>query len=333
MIDEFVAARRDRWERLEALIAQARGRQGARLSADELEQLGRFYRQTTSDLAIARRDFPRDRVTRYLESLVARAHPVVYRPPTRSWSSIPRFFTHTFPQAFRESWRYTLVAFLLFAMPFLVTFAGTLLDPTVGRVVMPHSPFVDQVERGESWLEIERVDRAVAASFIATNNIQVTFLAFAGGVLFGLGTVYILIYNGLSIGAVAGLATVYGLGEDLLGFVSPHGGIELTVIFIAGGAGLRMGYALLRPGLFTRRVALTRAAHRAIVLMGGGVVLLLIAGTIEGFISPSGLSTMAKLAIGAFNLIVLFVYLLGAGRERRPVPVVRRVPQPAPFGS
>jgi uncharacterized membrane protein SpoIIM required for sporulation len=331
MIDEFVAARRERWERLETLVTQARGRKGSQLSAGELEQLGRFYRQTTSDLAIARRDFPRDRVTRYLESLVARTHPVVYRPQARSWSSIPRFFTHTFPQAFRESWRYTLVAFLLFLLPGLATMVGTLIDPTVGRLVMPQSPFVEQVERGETWLEIERVDRAIAASFIATNNIQVTFLAFAGGVLFGLGTVYILVYNGLSIGAVAGLATVHGLGEDLLGFVSPHGGIELTVIFIAGGAGLRMGYSLLRPGLHTRRVALTRAAHRAIVLMGGCVVLLLLAGTIEGFISPSGISTEAKLAIGAFNLIALFVYLLGAGREHPPHTTLRQTPEPSPF--
>jgi uncharacterized membrane protein SpoIIM required for sporulation len=331
VIDDFVAARRERWERLEALIAQALGRKGSRLSADELELLGRLYRQTTSDLAIARRDFPRDRVTRYLESLVSRSHPVVYRPESREWSSVARFVTHVFPQAFRESWRFTLVAFTLFAIPFVLAMFGTLIDPTIGRIVMPPSDFVDQVERGQTWLEIEREQRPLAASLIATNNIQVTFLAFAGGVLFGLGTVYVLINNGLMIGAVAGLATTYGLGEDLLGFVSPHGGIELTVIFIAGGAGLRLGYALLRPGFSTRRQALTSAAERAIVLMGGCVPLLVLAGAIEGFVSPSGLPTSTKLAIGAFNLVVLFLYLLLSGRTGEQSQSARLSMEPSPF--
>lgn len=331
MIDEFVAARRERWERLEALIAQARGRKGARLSADDLEQLGRLYRQTTSDLAIARRDFPRDRVARYLESLVSRSHPVVYRPEAREWSAIGRFFTEAFPRAFRESWRFTLVSFALFTVPFVLAMFGTLIDPTIGRVIMPPSDFVDQVERGQTWLEIERQRRPLTASLIATNNIQVTFLAFAGGALFGLGTVYVLINNGLMIGAVAGLATTYGLGENLLGFVSPHGGIELTVIFIAGGAGLRIGYSMLRPGLLTRRASLVTAAHRAIVLMGGCVPLLLLAGAIEGFISPSGLPTSAKIAIGAFNLIVLFLYLLLAGRTTEQQQPSRLSLEPSPF--
>ncbi|HUG16989.1 MAG TPA: stage II sporulation protein M [Thermomicrobiales bacterium] len=331
VIDEFVAARRARWERLEALIGLARGRKGSRLSADELEQLGRLYRQTTSDLAIARRDFPRDRVTRYLESLVSRGHPVVYQPEAREWSSVGRFFSQDFPRAFRESWRFTLVAFALFAIPFALAMFGTLIDPTIGRVVMPPSEFVDQVERGESWLEIEREQRPFFASLIATNNIQVTFLAFAGGALFGLGTVYVLVNNGLMIGAVAGLATAHGLGGDLLGFVSPHGGIELTVIFIAGGAGLRIGHALLRPGFVTRRAALAAAAQRAIVLMGGCVPLLLLTGAIEGFVSPSGLPLSAKLAIGAFNLMALFAYLLLAGRGAEEPRAARLSMEPSPF--
>jgi uncharacterized membrane protein SpoIIM required for sporulation len=316
VIDEFIASRRQRWSRLEELIRRGRGRGGRRLTAAETEELGTTYRLATSDLAIARRDFPRDRVTRYLESLVNRAHPVVYRTEGSQWASIGRFFTTGFPQAFREAWRYTLAGFLIFVIPFLLAMTATMIDPTVGRMVMPDSEFVRQVERGETWLEIARNERALAASFIATNNIQVTFFAFAGGALFGIGTVYILINNGLQIGAVAGLASLYGLGDDLSAFVSPHGGIELTVIFIAGGAGLRMGYAMLAPGFLPRRAAVVIAANRAIRLMAGCVPLLLIAGTIEGFISPSGLPNSAKYAFGALMLVLLYAYLLGAGRGR-----------------
>jgi uncharacterized membrane protein SpoIIM required for sporulation len=314
LIDQFVTARRDRWGRLEQLILLARGRQGSRLSAAELEELGRGYRLATSDLAIARRDFSRDRTTRYLEGLVGRAHPVVYRPEGGRWSSIWAFASGGFPRLFRGTWRYTFVAFLLFIVPFLLALLATLLDPTVGRMVMPDSEFVERVEAGETWLEIERSNRPLVASVIATNNIQVTFFAFAGGALFGVGTVWVLVNNGLSIGAVSGLAGLYGLGDDLSAFVSPHGGIELTVIFIAGGAGLRVGYAMLSPGLRTRRDAVVDGAHVAIRLMAGCVVLLLIAGTIEGFISPSGLPDAGKYAFGALMLVLLCGYLLGAGR-------------------
>lgn len=285
------------------------------MSASELEDLGRLYRQATSDLAIARRDFPRDRVTRYLESLVSRAHPIVYRPEGGQMAAVGRFVTTGYPRAFRESGRYIVASFALFAIPFLLALGLSLADPTAARVVLPDSPFVDQVERGETWLEIQGTQRASMASFVATNNIQVAFMAFAGGALFGLGSVYVLVNNGLSIGAVAGLAGNYGLGDDLGAFVSPHGGIELTVIFITGGAGLLLGDAMLRPGLLTRRQSLVQAGQRAIYLVFGCVPLLLIAGTFEGFVSSSGLPDAGKYLVGACNLAWLYAWLLGAGRE------------------
>ncbi|MGH9173193.1 MAG: stage II sporulation protein M [Vicinamibacterales bacterium] len=308
-------SRRPRWQQLEALISSARSRRGSRLSAAELEDLGRLYRQATSDLAIARRDFPRDRVTRYLESLVSRAHPAVYRPEGSQLKAVGHFITAGYPRAFRASGRYIAAAFALFAVPFLFAFTLALADPTAARVVLPNSPFVEQVERGETWLEAGRSERAPMASFIATNNIQVSFFAFAGGALFGLGTAFVMVNNGLSIGAVAGLASNYALGDDLSAFVSPHGGIELTVIFIAGGAGLLIGDAMLRPGLLTRRQSLVRAGQRAIYLVFGCVPLLLIAGAFEGFVSPSGLPDIGKYLVGAFNLIWLYAWLLLAGHS------------------
>lgn len=319
MIDQFILERRPRWEQLELLLRLSHSRRRS-LSADDLDLLGRLYRQVTSDLAIARRDYPGDRVTRYLEQLVGRAHPVIYRREASGWSALRAYATHGFPRAFREAGGYTAAAFALLAVPFLIVFIGTLLDPAVGRTVLPLSPVVEGIEQGQSWLEIERAERGLMSSAIMTNNIQVTFFAFAGGVFFGLGTVFAMVNNGLHLGAVAGLATVNGLGGELASFVSPHGGIELTVIFIAGGAGLRLGHALLAPGLLTRRMALAQAARQAMRLLLGGIPLLMIAGLFEGFVSPSGLPNIVKYLVGAINLILLYAYLLLAGRPAQRTP-------------
>jgi uncharacterized membrane protein SpoIIM required for sporulation len=309
MIEEFVASRRAGWERLESLLTRARGQGGSKLTAAELEELGRGYRRVTSDLAIARRDFPQDRVARYLEQLAGRAHPVVYRREAAHWSEVKAFFTRGFPQAFRDALPYTAVAFLLVAIPFAATFLAVTIDPLLGRTMLPVD-FADKVEQGQSWMQIQGAERSLAASMIMSNNIQVAFIAFAGGVLLGLGTVYVLVSNGFTLGAVAGMAATYGLGPDLGSFVAAHSGIELTVVFIAGGAGLRLGHSILSPGLLSRPAALSAAARQAIRLIFGCVPLLMIAGTLEGFVSPSALPFTAKLAVGATATIALYIYLL-----------------------
>ena len=300
---------------METLISRSRGRRKRRqLTASDIESLGRLYRQITSDLAIARRDFPNEQVRHYLEQLVGRAHPVVYQHESRQFRTFLRFFTHRFPRAFREAGPYTFAAFSIMLIPFALTLVLTLIDPIVGREILPAGALVDKIEQGQSWMQISRGDRGLAASFIMSNNIRVAFVAFAGGILFGIGTVVALVANGLILGATTGLAIQHGLGGDLISFVSPHGGIEMTVIFMAGGTGLRVGHALLNPGLLTRRAALSNAANTAITLVIGSVPLLMIAGTIEGFVSPSGIPHVAKFAIGIVALVCLYSYLLRAGR-------------------
>ncbi len=317
MIEEFVSSRRAGWERLDTLLGRARGRHGHRLSAAELEELGRGYRAVTSDLAIARRDFPQDRVTRYLEQLAGRAHPVVYRREAARWAEVKEFFTRGFPLSFQEALPYTIAAFLLFAVPFAASYAVVTLNPLAGRIMPLPQGFADQVEQGQSWLQIEGAQRSLAASMIMTNNIMVAFMAFAGGMLLGLGTAYVLVNNGLMLGTVASMAAAYGLGDALTSFIAAHGGIELTVVFIAGGAGLRLGHSILAPGLLPRRLALAGAARRAIRLMFGCVPLLMIAGLLEGFISPSSLPASAKFAVGATTTILLYFYLLRPIRGQR----------------
>lgn len=316
--DEFINRKKPTWERLAGLLDRSGAGLDA-LSAAELQELGRLYRQATSDLAVARRDFARHPVSAYLNGLVARGHGAIYREGGGGPGQIVAFFTHSFPQAFRATWVYTLVAFLMFFLPAVAAYIVTLRDPGLAGVLLPGSePIIDAIEAGEEWwLRINEEGRAGSAAQIMTNNIGVAIRAFAGGVLFGVYTLFILAYNGLLIGVVGGAAQRFGFAANLWGFVAAHGVLELSVIFIAGGAGLQIGWAMLRPGLLTRRAALVVAARRAVLLLLGCVPIFILAGIIEGFISPSPLPVAVKLLVAALSGIALLIYLVGVGRTQR----------------
>lgn len=320
LAEDFIAQKRGAWERLTALLERARNGLG-RLSAEELQELGRLYRQATSDLAVARRDFARHPVRDYLNGLVARGHGEVYRSKSTHISQILAFFTYDLPHTFRETWPYTLAAFLMFFLPALVSFVLTYQDPALATTFFPGAEdLLSDIQAGrEWWRSINEDGRSASASLIMTNNIRVTFMAFAGGVLLGLLSFWVLAQNGMLLGMVAGAAQRYAFADNLWGFVAAHGVIELSVIFIAGGAGLQLGWAILRPGLLTRRSALVVAARRAIRLLVGCALLLVIAGLIEGFISPSDLPLAFKLMVAFGSGLLMYGYLGLAGR-RHPQP-------------
>jgi len=315
LAEDFIAAKSPAWERLTRLIDRAQNGL-AELSADDLGELGRLYRQATSDLAVARRDFARHRVSEYLNGLVGRAHGVVYRGRSTRGRELLAFFTTTFPRTFRDTWRFTLVAFLMFFIPAVVAFVTSYLDTSSATLLFPGIQDVTtDIKNGrEWWKEINADGRAASASFIMTNNIGVAFRAFAGGILFGLFTFYVLAFNGAFLGSVAGIAQAFGFAPNLWGFIAAHGVIELSVIFFAGGAGLQLGWALIHPGLLTRRTALVVATRRAALLLIGCVPLLVIAGTIEAFVSPSSLPLAVKLAVSLLSGVLLYSYLLFSGR-------------------
>lgn len=315
--DEFVKSRQGDWSRLAHLLEQY-SRGGDTLAAGDLEQLGRLYRAATSDLALAKRDFPNARVTQYLNGLVARAHAAIYRGEAVDLRRFGRFYLWTFPRLYRELLPYTLAAFLFFAIPALIAGYALAVDPGAAGVIGLEGPAAI-MQSGELWTNIPAAERPGASSFIMINNIQVTLVAFAGGITCTLLTLYSMVMNGISLGGILGLGLHYGLAGDLLTFVVGHGVIELSVIFMAGGAGLKMGMALLQPGLYTRRDALVMAAGKAVRIMLGCVPLLMVAGLIEGFISPNtGIPAALHYAVGAITGILLYAYLLGAGRARAP---------------
>jgi uncharacterized membrane protein SpoIIM required for sporulation len=177
------------------------------------------------------------------------------------------------------------------------------------------------IEEQELWTEIPVEERPYTSAFIMRNNIQVTFMAFSGGMLAGLLTVYIMLLNGVLIGGLTGLTVHYGVGFELWTFVIGHGVIELTVIFMAGAAGLLIGWSMIRPGLLRRRDSLRLAAQKAVRLLIGAAPLLIVAGLIEGFISPNELLPWpVKWSVGIGSGILLYSYLFLAGRRTEEQP-------------
>jgi uncharacterized membrane protein SpoIIM required for sporulation len=314
-VDEFIVAHRGGWDELERLLKRA-GQSPRRLQAEEIERLANLYRHVTSDLARARRDFPDDPAVSYLNDLAARAHPLLYRAPGSSGRRLATFFVDDVPRIFRAAAPFVLVAFLLFAVPAVLAWLVTINNPQAAEQVLP-GRLTSAVRAGRLWVDIRSEDRSLAASTIMTNNIQVSILAFAGGILLGTLTAYVLVLNGVIFGALIGYTHVYGLAPDLLTFVSPHGYLELTVVFISGGAGLQLAWGFLQPGLLRRRDAVALAARRAVLLLAGTAPLLVVAGIVEGFISPSDLPRELKLIFGPLTAVALYAYLLRGLRLRR----------------
>jgi uncharacterized membrane protein SpoIIM required for sporulation len=311
--EQFVLQRKRDWERLETLSAQGRKKQIAALSADEIIELGHLYRRASADLALARRDYPQERVTSYLNQLVAQAHTLVYQAEAGEWRGMIGFFKAGFPQLFRQTWRFTAVSCAIFMLAAIAGFLALVLSPDSSSYMIPQG-VADSVNSNRMWTEEEQ-SASLMSTYIMTNNIKVAILSFAGGIAFGLGSFYVLAMNGLLNGAVLGFCQTHGFGLRLFSFMAPHGIIELSVIFIVSGAGLQIGYALLRPGLLTRREALTVASQRVVRLLLGCIPLLVIAGLIEGFISPTPLLPEVKFAVSAFTGIVLYSYLILTGRK------------------
>jgi uncharacterized membrane protein SpoIIM required for sporulation len=314
--DRFIEKHKTAWQRLEELLKLLDRSSLRRLHREEVRELGRIYRRTASDLAIARAESRDPRLINYLNSLVIRAHGRVYQAEAEGGSRIKNFFTREFPQTFRRTWRFTAVSFGVFALFSVIGFLGTAYDPEFSELVGVPAGFREMfIETKTHWWEDLNQANQVGASSIFTHNIQVTIYTFAFGALFGVGTLFYLAYNGATIASVVALTYRAGFGNDLVTFMVGHGVIELSCIFMAGGAGLLIGSALLMPGDLSRADALKSRGKEAVRLMMGVAVLLVIAGIIEGFISPAPIPASIKYSVAAVTGIALYSYLLLAGRD------------------
>lgn len=315
--NRFINERKGAWQRLEDLLVLLDRMSLRRLHREEVRELGRIYRRTSSDLAIARAESRDPRLVNYLNSLVIRAHGRIYRAEAlEGGQRVRRFFTRDFPQTFRRTWRHTALAFAFFAAFFLAGFLGTWRDAEFSDLAgLSPAWRAQNTDAHVRWWETLNEANQVGGAAIMTNNIQVMFYAFAFGALAGVGTLYIMAMNGASVGAVVALTYRAGFGHELVAFMAGHGVIELTCIFIAGGAGLLVGSAMLAPGDLSRFDALRLRGREAIQLIVGCIPLLVLAGIIEGFISPARISPAFKYAVAAATGLALYTYLLLSGRE------------------
>jgi uncharacterized membrane protein SpoIIM required for sporulation len=304
----WLQKRRAYWARIDELLARS-GRRGVpNLTHSELQELALLYRQAASDLATIREDPSSTRLTHYLNQLLGRAHNLIYMGRRSTPGGILRFYRETFPQTFHETFAYTLVAAaIFFAMAFVGAMWATVNPAFPTYLLGPH--MMETIEKRQMWTHSIVSVKPLASSAIMTNNLSVSFSTFALGITGGIGTVWMLMFNGLLLGVVGAACWQSGMSQQLWSFIAPHGVIELPAIFIAGGGGLLIAKGLLFPGTLRRSASLAGEAARAVRLVLGIIPMLIVAGTIEGFLSPSDLPAGLKfgVAAGMFGLLLLYV--------------------------
>jgi uncharacterized membrane protein SpoIIM required for sporulation len=319
--NNFTTRRQAGWEELEELLRQANRRGLRALDGKSLERLALLYRAATADLATARTRGYDQELLAYLNRLTARGHAHVYSATAdNGYQRIACFFTETFPREVRASGKPILSATALFIIASIISYTLVIAHPQNIYALLPAGgiPLVTKTLH-DSNFAFDRDLAPIMSATIIANNIHVAALAFAGGMTLGILTVWELLENGLMTGGLSALFAAKGFGLDFLATIAPHGVIELTAIQISAGAGLLLASAILAPGRLRRIDALRIRARRAGVLIIGVGAMLLIAGIIEGFVSPQRTPIPFRLSVGAATAAMLAAYFSLAGRQNNPL--------------
>jgi uncharacterized membrane protein SpoIIM required for sporulation len=318
---EFVAGSKGVWERLAVAVEDAREHGVRRLSAPALKQMHEDYRHAAADLAYAQTHYTSTETVAYLNRLVAFAHGELYGTPPRRLAAVWRFLATGYPQLVRKHWRTLAISGGIFTVAMALGFTLAFVNYPVARLLLPaqyRDTIADSIARGgNSGSNEQMVSFApVFSAYITSNNIQVSLMAFAGGITFGALTAYALTMNGLLLGAMAGMFAKAGGSLGFWALIVPHGALELPAIILAGAAGLVLARALLFPGDLTRTDALRTNSGDAVRLVIGAVPLLIIAGIIEAFLTPrGGIDPTMKIAFGGVVFLLLVAYVALPGRK------------------
>ena len=311
-VRRWIVRREPNWKRLDGLLQQAEKQGIKTLSAKEIKDLASLYRSVSADLAKARTNKVGNILTQELQKLTSRGYNQIYQGSQRQeWQQVKDFVLWGFPKVVRDTWVYIAIATGIFGLTALIAWWYAWQDPTFIALTVPDNIISTVEEDGELWMGSIVGVEPLASSSITINNLKVSFAAIAGGIFAGLGTIFIMANNGIHIGAIATLVGKNNLAYPFWAFVLPHGSLELPAIFLAGGAGLLIGKALIFPGEYTRIDALKLNGVKAAQLLFGIIPMLLIAGTIEGFFSPSPIiPSPIKYLVGTGLFCLFILYCL-----------------------
>ena len=311
-IDRFIARNEPAWARLDQLARRAR--RPADLAPGELEELIQLYQRSSTHLSYARTRYRDPSLTMNLTRLVALANGVIYGRRARTFRTIRHFFAYQFPAAVYRQRKAVLVSALLFFVPALLVYLWLMNDPSALNASGTKAERLHYTQ--DLFAQYYSNDpQPQFFTQVTTNNIRVSFLLFASGIVAPIiGPTFILMSNGYPLGTIGAWMATEDSGWRFLGYILPHGMLELSAIVIAGGGGLALGWAVIAPGDRTRSDALREEGRRLFVIFLGLMFMLFCAGLIEGFITGSGLPTGLRVGIGALGWLTFVLYLYVQGR-------------------
>jgi uncharacterized membrane protein SpoIIM required for sporulation len=309
-LGKWLENRIPQWRELEPLLKK-RGRK-----TDDIHQVRAIvggFRSLVSDLSLARQAIPDSRIHQWLEAMFLRGHRLIFHAPGNLLLRIRDIYAFESPALIRNMSQLLISTIILFVGAGFCGWLLITLFPDLTTLIAS-TEMINRVQSGELWTDglLNIMPSSLLALSLMANNITVSFFAFALGAFYGLGTLYIILLNGLMLGGVFAFTAQYGLDGELFKFIIGHGVVELSVICIAGAMGLKLGEALIRPGTFTRQQAFRKATSDAGKVLIVAVPFLVVAGLIEGYISPNpqydmAFRVMAGLISGAlFWLLLVF---------------------------
>lgn len=320
LVGSLIRNQGPRWLEYHQLLERAEARGLTSLAQTELERFAALYRSVAADLARARTYGAAGPLAFTLERWVGSGHNLLYRRGAQGWTALLDWLRNGFPTRVRARRGFVAVSAACLFLPALAAYGAVRVEPSLARELVPQTAIAraetarERAASGRGYVDVPEVFMPVFSSQIITNNVQVSFMAFAAGITAGIGTVALLVFNGVHLGSVMGLFRNEGAAPLILEFVAPHGVMELIAICIAGAAGLILGSGLVAPGRMTRAAALAQRAREAVSLLAGTTLLLVLAGLIEGFVSPAAIPLGIKLTIAAAAAAAVASYLLLAGR-------------------
>jgi uncharacterized membrane protein SpoIIM required for sporulation len=304
----WIRKRRPYWDRLAALLAQADSSGLGQLSRAELQETALLYRQVAADVSVLRQDSTARAYAEHVNQLLARAHNIIYSGRKTNLLTLYRYLSDEYPRIFQSQVGYVMGSLIVMLGGALLGVVLTNARPEFMRHFIPPG-MIATMERHEMWTKSIVGVAPMMTSAIMTNNLTVSFIAFATGILFGLGSFWSMFFNGLLLGVIGAACHQYGMSILLWSFVAAHGSLELPAITIAGAAGFRLGHAMLFPGAYRWKDSVARGGVEAARLVSGVIPLLVVAGTLEGFFSPSNAPIPLKFAVGGTLFILLNLWL------------------------